>query len=121
MTNFLSTLKRLQIRQSRHAEVMAFSVDQSEISGDTNAGLLEGKHLATIQKNGTGDYTITLKKAARRTLIVVGAVAVGLVDARFNIAAVDEDSVQIVWEVNGTDTDTDFHITLLFFGELIQH
>jgi len=120
MSGFLSTLKRLGIRQSRISEVLAFRVDVSEISGDTSAGLLEGTNLATIQKHGTGDYTITLKRAARRTLVVVGAAAL-TIDARFSISAVDTDSVRIVWEVGGTDTDMDFHITLLAFGELIQH
>jgi hypothetical protein len=117
---FLSTLKRLMIRQSRQAEVLAFRVDVSEISGDTSAGLLEGTNLATISKTGTGDYTITLKRAARRTLVVLGAGAL-TIDARFQITAIDTDSVRITWEVGGTDTDMDFHITLLSFGDLIQH
>lgn len=120
MTNFLASLKRLMIRQSRHAELLAFRVDQSEISGNTSAGLLEGTNLATISKTGTGDYTITLKRAARRTLVVVGASSL-TIDARYSISAVDTDSVRIVWEVSGTDTDLDFHIVLLSLGELIQH
>lgn len=94
-----------------------FRVDESAISGNTNAGLLEGKHDATIQKNGTGDYTITLLKASRRLPVVLGAAPVGLADARFNIAAISATQVRIVWEVSGTDTNADFHLALATFEE----
>jgi len=51
---FKSHLKQLGIRQNTRAELLAFKVDVSAISGNTNAGLLDGANYAVIQKTGPG-------------------------------------------------------------------
>lgn len=108
-----SVLKQLGIRQNSKPELLCLRIDESAISNGTNAGVLEGKNYVTVTKNGTGDYTITFNRTCRRVPVVVGAAPIGLVDARFNIAAISTTAVQIVWEVGGTDTNTDFHLTLM--------
>lgn len=108
--------------QSLNARLMFFRVDESAVSAVTAGrdGLLEGSYLADIFKNGTGDYTLTLKRTAARAPVVVGACAIGLVDARFAITELDENTIRIVWEVGGTDTNADFHLTVAVFGDQTQ-
>ncbi len=114
-----STLSEVKSHQTKSV-IMGFRVDESAISGNTSAGLLEGTYDAVIQKNGTGDYTLTFNKAFRRTPVVMGAAPIGLVDARFNIQTLSTTAVRIVWEVNGTDTNADFHLTILGFQDNTQ-
>lgn len=91
-------------RQSVGGEFLGFRIDESAISGDTNAGILAGKNHATVQKNGTGDYTITFKTACRVVPIVIGAV--GITEALTDVT-VAVGSVQLVFA-----GDTDFHASL---------
>lgn len=114
-----STLTEVKTHQ-RNTKLLFFRVDESAISGNTAAGLLEGGYDAIIQKNGTGDYTITLNNASRRTPVVIGAVPIGLVDARCNIQTLSTTTIRIVWEVNGTDTNADFHLTVAVFQDETQ-
>lgn len=110
--SFRSVLKQLGIRQNSKAELIVLDIDESAISNGTNAGLNEGAQQATLTKNGTGDYTITLNRTARRTLRVIGAVA-KTVDLRCAITSESTSAVRIVWEGGGTDTNTDFTIAIL--------
>jgi len=115
-------LQFLGIRQSK-SEIISLRIDESDASAVATStdGIDEGTYHATILKNGTGDYTITFNRKAKRTLVVLGASPIGLVDARYNIAAIDTNSLQIVWEVSGTDTDTDFHIAVQQFFKSNQN
>jgi len=102
-------LRELGIRQ-RKAELICVYVD-----GTGTAAITEGKYLATLTDNGTGDYTITLNSPAARNIHVVGAMGMGTVDVRPSITALSATAVRIVWEVSGTDTDTEFYLTLIAF------
>lgn len=106
------------IRQ-RRADIVHLRIDESAISGNTSAGILEGTHHAKIQKNGTGDYTITLNETGRRTLGVIGLVSM-TTDVAIEVAAIDENSVQVVGQNGGTDTNCDFMITLIRFDAETQ-
>lgn len=113
-----SFLKQVGCRQNSKPELLFLRIDESAIVNGSNAGVLEGKNYVTVTKNGTGDYTITFNRTCRRVPVVVGAVAVGLVDARCAITSISESAVRIVWEVSGTDTNADFHLTLgQFFSQ----
>lgn len=114
-----STLSEVRSHQPR-TKLLFFRIDESAISGTSSAGILEGTYDAVITKNGTGDYTITFNEASARVPIVIGAAPIGLADARYKIEAVDETSVQIIWEVGGTDTNADFHLTVAIFPDQTQ-
>lgn len=116
---FKSTARPVNLRQNSKPELLAFRLDVSAVVDTTNAGLDEGANYATVSKTGTGDYTITLNRKARRTLVVVGAVAFGEGFVRLVSGATDDESVRFIIEDDaGTATDFDVHITLLaFYGE----
>lgn len=103
-------------RQSTDSEILSLFVDESAASEVAAAadGILEGTHQAKILKNGTGDYTITLNRPSRRDIQVLGIIPM-TVDMGFAVTEKDESSVRVVFEVGGTDTNTDFFITLLAF------
>lgn len=111
---FTSVLKQVGIRQNSKAELVFLSIDTSALSGASNAGILEGAQQAICEKTATGTYVITLNRTGRRDLIVVGASPL-TIDARFKIGTITESAVTVIWEVGGTDTDMDFHITLCAF------
>jgi hypothetical protein len=112
--SFRSFLQPLGIRQ-RRAEFDVFRVDESEISGTSSAGILEGTFRATITKNGTGDYTITLNEPGMRTMVAVGCLPL-TEDLTFKISAVSSSAVQVVFaNLSGTDTNTDFHLSVVVF------
>jgi hypothetical protein len=118
---YKSFLKFLGMRQNSKPELFTFKLDVSAQSDGTNAGLLEGANYATVTKNGTGDYTFTLNRVARRAICVVG----GSVEAEAFIregAAADTSTFRIVVEADdGTNTDADFTVTVLALYGAIQH
>lgn len=116
---FKSFLKFLGIRQNSKAELLTLKIDSSDCSTLAQAtdGIDEGKNYATVRKTATGTYVFVFARPCRRTPTVVGA-APNTIDARFAITAISTTGFTIVWEVNGTDTDMDFDVSLtLFYGE----
>lgn len=107
---FLSNLRQLGVRQNSRPELVVLAVTQASIVNGTNAGITEGSNQAIVTKNGTGDYTFTLNRVARRNIQVIGASA-SVVDLRYS-ATVTSSTVRIVWELNGTDTNTNFSVSL---------
>lgn len=106
----------VEIRQ-RKAEMLVFRVD-----GTGTAEIEEGTHHATLTDNGTGDYTLTLRRAAaRRDLVVLGAVSetAGLIP---QVVAKSATAVQIKWiDASDTATDNVFTVALLAFDSPTQH
>lgn len=113
-------IQAVGIRQSQ-LEIYALSIDESEISGTTSAGILEGTYHAVIAKNGTGDYTITLNRPARRSVVVIGAAANGLPDMAYQIVSVSSSAVRISWTKGGSAHDADFFITIGAFYKAAQN
>lgn len=117
MTNWKSTLKQVGIRQNSKSELVALRVDVSDVSAVATSedGIDEGASACTILKNGTGDYTITLKRACRRIPVVLGAVAVGEVFVRLESEPSTSAIRVIIEDDAGTNTDADFHLAFLAF------
>jgi hypothetical protein len=116
--SFKSTLKWLGMRQNSRPELLVFRVDSSEVDGSslTKDGLSEGSNHATIQKTATGRYTISLNRACRRIPVVLGAVAVGENFVRLTAEPTAAGVITVAVEADdGTDTDADFHISVLTF------
>lgn len=86
------------------------------VDGTSTRSLLEGTSDAVLSGSTTGIYVLTLNEASRRAPIIVGA-ATNTVDARFS-ASFDSTFkiLTITWEVGGTDTDVDFHVTVAVFN-----
>lgn len=105
-------------RQNTAPEQISFFVDESAIVNGSNAGILEGENHGIITKNGTGDYTITLRNASRRTISVVGyGPAVANLQAQVIVTTT---TVQIVFTNNsGAATNTDFHLTVQRYDSAI--
>ncbi len=119
MTLPYGTLAPLQCRQPK-AELIPVSVDVSEVSAVVTGtgGLVEGKYAMTVFKNGTGDLTFTLNRASRRKPVFLGMpVPLTTVDVRFSITELAVGAFRIVSEVGGTDTDVDYHFSLLNFQD----
>lgn len=99
------------IRQSK-SEMYSFYVD-----GTGTAAIGEGKYHGSLTDNGTGDYTVTLTRPARRALQVVGIVPVTANVMPQNLV-VDSSSVRVRFVDNdGTPTATDakFYLTVLAY------
>ncbi len=80
--------------------------------------MVEGKYAMTVFKNGTGDLTFTLNRASRRKPVFLGMpVPLTTVDVRFSITELAVGAFRIVSEVGGTDTDVDYHFSLLNFQD----
>jgi hypothetical protein len=111
-------VRSVGVRQ-RKVEMIFARIDESATGDDA---ILEGKYHLNFVKDGTGQYTLTLQNgASRRTIVVVGAVAL-TADLTPQILAVDTDSVQIEFANNaGAATNTDFHITLATFGSADEY
>lgn len=121
--SFKGWLKQLGIRQNSKAELVAFRVDVSDVSAVTTGtgGLDEGSNYATILKTATGKYTITLNRTCRRIPVVVGAVAVGEDFVRLTSEPTTSQVLVTIEADDGTDTDVDFHLTLLCFYSATEH
>lgn len=80
-----------------------------KMTGVGTAALAIGSKDATLVKNGTGDFTITIKKAfARAPVVVATPITAGCV---LQIAAATASSVQIlVKDAAGVAKDGDVHI-----------
>lgn len=105
--------------RQRKPELVVFKVDTSATSAvaDTNAGLASsdgfGKNHGTVQKTATGVYSIKLNRVARQMPLVVGWNA-RTVDARIQcVPQSDFQEIICTCEVNGTNTDMDFEVSLL--------
>lgn len=119
---FKSVLKFLGLRQNSRAEDISLFIDESATNSVTAAtdGILEGTRQALVKKNGTGDYTITLNRTARRDIVVVGVAPV-TVDLTYAITSISTSQVRIVFaNLSGTDTNTDFWINLRAFYSSVQ-
>jgi hypothetical protein len=116
-------VQAIGVRQ-RKVEYLHFHVDTSAVSTTTagTGGLIEGTYHATIIKAAAdaGLHTITLNKASRRKIHVVGCTSTGntgvagTVDVRFSFTA-SSTAVIVSSEVGGTNADHDFDITLAVF------
>lgn len=107
----------LGIRQ-RDVELVPARVTES-LTG--NAALPEGFNHFTFTKNGTGDYTLTLKKPGRRAMVVVG-VSPLTANLQHQIVSVSASVVNVKFTNNsGTATNTDFHISVLKYGSDKQY
>ena len=101
----------LEIRQDK-AELIVFR--------ETSDALVEGRYHGTFVKNGTGDYTITLRKPSRRTICVVG-VSPLVANLQHRIVAVSASAVQVSFTNNsGTAVDTDFHMSVVRFDSDLE-
>jgi hypothetical protein len=112
-----SFLKQLGVRQNSKPELVAFRVDVSDVSAVATSkdGLDEGSNYATILKNGTGDYTITFNRTSRRVPVVLGGAVVGEAFLRLQ-AEPTTSTVRVIIEADdGTNTDADFHLSVLQF------
>ena len=114
---FKSGLKQVGIRQNSKPEIIAFRVDDSDVAGSySTAGLDEGANYATIKTSATGVYEIQLNRACRRIPVILGAVAVGELFVRITTEPTAAGLIQVTVEADdGTNTDGDFHLTLLCF------
>lgn len=101
-------LQQVGIRQLK-AELIPFRVD-----GTGTASILEGGNQLTLTDNGTGDYTLTLRRPGRRTLVVAGVVPL-TAGLSFKITAVSSSAVQIQFDDDTVATDTDFHGALIAY------
>ena len=124
-------VQAIGVRQ-RKVEYLHFHVDISELGSDSavnsTAGVLEGTyHLTDALSEATGVSTLTLKKAGRRDIHIVGCHAVSsnahstteTVDARFSFA-VTASTIVVTSEVSGTNTAVDYSLTVAVFGTASQ-
>lgn len=98
----------LTTRQDK-AELVEFQCDESDIATSSAAALDQGKYQGVVVKNGTGDYTITLNNASRRT-ITVNCLIPLTANLSAQIVSVSTTAVNFKFTNNsGTAVDTDFH------------
>lgn len=97
--------------RQRKPELISFIVD-----GTGTPAITFGSKHATLTPNGPGDYTLTLVRPARQTLIVVGCVC-ATATCYAEISTVSASAVRILTKATQTNaaTDADFHVTLLAF------
>lgn len=113
--SFKSFLKFVGCRQNSRPEYLGLIVDVSDVSAVaySTAGLDEGANYATIFKNGTGDYSIKFNQKGARSPIVMGVVP-QLEDIAYKVTVVDNETIRVVTaNLSGTDTDADFHISVM--------
>ena len=112
----LYSLKRsLQCRQVG-AILMNCSVDGT--AGTPVASGLDEKFIESVVDNGAGDYTITVKEAAKQNLIPAGIVS--LTDgAILSVSAVTPSSISVIAvDDTGASVDADFIISWIFMEQL---
>ena len=107
------TKQAVEQRQNTSFELIMLKVDESAVDATelTSDGLLEGQFHAKIEKTATGAYSIRLNRKSLRPVQIVGYGLV-TVDSQVSFTAVDEEGVDLVVEVGGTDTNSDFWLTL---------
>lgn len=109
-------MKFVGFRQNSRPEDVCFIVDESDVSAVTAGvgGLDEGASQGVIFKNGTGDYTITLNRVGRRAPVIMGVVP-QTEDLTYKATVVSNGVIRVIFAMSGTDTNTDFHISIRQF------
>lgn len=104
--------------RQQSAEVVEFQCDESDIATSSAAALDQGKYQGTVVKNGTGDYTITLARASRRVMTVLGIVPL-VANLQVQVVAVSATACNFKFTNNsGTAVDTDFHAAFMRYDSL---
>lgn len=99
--------------RQRKPELIGLRVDGVTATAAISFG---GKH-ATITDNGTGDYTLTLVRPARQTIIVVGCISL-TAGAYAEISSATSSAVRVLTKTvtnSPAAVDALFHLTLLVF------
>jgi hypothetical protein len=108
----MADIRKQLITTSLSAKMLFFRID-----GTSTRSILDGSTDATLPSSGTtGIYVLSLNAASAKTPVIVGASAL-TEDLTFKVAINSNNKdITITWaNLSGTDTDTDFHLTVCVF------
>lgn len=95
-----------------YGRAVGASIVSSPTAAQNQAGVPEGFTQLIATKNGTGDYTLTFRSPALRTLVLLGITPL-TADAIPHIVSATSSAIRVVFRVSGVATDVSFHFAIM--------